>query len=95
MLTCGEGCEEQARGVCAQPGPQELIGLDHDWHRNNELTTEASDQFCGDAVRLVSPVGGRNQRTRVRDDLQRDSMSSRRYRSAARPRSFGPSPAAT
>jgi hypothetical protein len=95
MLTGGEGFEEKARGVCADPGPKELTGLDDDWHRNNELTTEASDQLCGDAVRLVSPVGGRDQWTRVRDDLQRDSTSSRRYRSAARPRSSGPSPALT
>jgi hypothetical protein len=84
----------EVEGLCSHPRPQEVIGLDDDRHRDNELTTEASDQLCGDMVGLVSPVGGRDQRTRVRDDLQRASTRSHRVRSAARPRSSGLEPGA-
>jgi hypothetical protein len=74
---------------------QKLIDL-HD-HRlgNEQVPSEFGHEARGQRVRAITAVRRSDKRPRVRDDPQRASTSSLRYRSASLPRSSGPSPDAT
>jgi hypothetical protein len=95
MLTVSDRFQKQARGVTADPRAQQLIDLGDHWLRDEQVPPELCHKGRSEGMGLVSAVGRSDKRARVRDDLQRASTSWFRYFSAARPRSLGPSPAAT
>jgi hypothetical protein len=95
MLAVGQGIQKQAGSVSADPGAQQLIDLDDHRLGNEQIPSKLGQQSCRKRMGFVPAVRSSDQRPRVGDDPQRASTSSFRYLSAARPRSSGPSPAAT
>jgi hypothetical protein len=95
MFAVSHRLEKRPGSVTADPGAQQLIDL-HD-HRlgDEQVPPELGHENRGEGIGLVPAVGRGDKRARVRDDPQRASTSSFRYRSAARPRFSGPSPAPT
>jgi hypothetical protein len=74
---------------------QQLVDLDDHRLRNDEVSAELGHQARSEGVGLIPAVRRGDERPGVGDDPQRASTSSFKYRSAARPRSSGPSPAST
>ena len=71
MLAGVQRRQEQARGVGTDTGAQQLIDLDDHRARHDQIAAEAGDELGREAVRLVAPVRGRDQRPGVSDDPQR------------------------
>jgi hypothetical protein len=95
VLARRQGGEEEPCDMWCDACAKEVVGLRDNGQRNHELTTEPGDELRGDPVSFVALVGGREERAGIGDDPQDALTGSARYRSAARPRSAGPSPAAT
>jgi hypothetical protein len=95
VLTAREGPKEQACGLDSNSIPHEVIDLYGDRVRDDELAPEAAHKCRGQRVRRITAVDRRNERPRVRDSGQRDSIASRMYSSTRRLRSGGPSPEPT
>lgn len=92
MLTAHEGAKEQPCGTDSDPIPHEVVDLDGDRVRDDELAPEATHERSGERVRRITAVDRRDERPRVRDGRQRASIASRTYSSTRRLRSGGPSP---
>ena len=95
VLTRRERVEECPRRERADASAKELVDLCDDRLGNEQVASELRDERGCEPMRTLAPVGRGDERTRVRDNPQRTVTSSRRYRSAARPRSSGPSPEPT
>jgi hypothetical protein len=95
MLSGRDGPEERPRGTAADPCAKKLVDLGEHRAGHEQVASQLRDERCRKLMRPVAAVGGCNQRTGIRDDFQRAATSSRRYRSANRPRSSGPSPEPT
>jgi hypothetical protein len=95
MLAAGHGFQKQAGSMSADPRAQQLIDLDDHRLGNEKIPSKLGHESCRKPMGFVAAVRRGDQRPRVADDPQRASTSSLRYRSAVRPRSSGPSPAAT
>lgn len=95
VLAGGHGAEEESGCVASDARAQQLVDLDDHGLGNDQSPAEFGHQADREGVGLVPAVRCGDERSRVGDDPQRASTSSFRYRSAARPRSSGPSPAAT
>jgi len=78
VLTADERSEERTRGLHADSRPQQLIDIDGDGLRHDELSPKLSDERCGELMRAVTPIGSGDERTRVRYDPHRAVTSSRR-----------------
>lgn len=87
--------EEQPRNVGTDPAPKEMVHLYDDGIQDDQIASERDNEARSQLVGLVASVRGRDQRARVREDPHRETMSSRKYVSANRPRSLGPLPAPT
>ncbi len=95
MLPAGDRGEECARSMRADPGTKELIDLDQHEVGDEEVAPQLGDERGAERVSAVTPVRCGDERPGIADDLQRADTSSRKYFSAMRPRSSGPSPDAT
>jgi hypothetical protein len=71
VLAGVERGEEQPGRVSADPRAQQLVDLDDDRLRDDQVPADPRDQLGGQAVRPVAPVGRREQRPGVGDDPQR------------------------
>jgi hypothetical protein len=91
----GECAEEQARRLDADPRSYQVIDLDGNRNGDAEVAPEAADERSGQRVRRVTAIDRCNEGPRVGDDCQRLASASRRYCSARRLRSAGPSPEPT
>jgi hypothetical protein len=70
--------KEKTRGVAADPGAQQLIDLHDHGVAHDQISAEFGDEARGEAMRLVAPISGREQRSGVSDDVQRAGIGSRR-----------------
>jgi hypothetical protein len=95
MLAGGERPEEQSRGSASDPRPEELVDLDDHGFRDQQIATELGDDARRQRMRPIPTIGRRDERPGVGDDPQLESTRSRRYCSARRPSSSGPSPEPT
>jgi len=95
VLARGQRFQEQPGRVRANARAQQLVDLNDHRLGHDQLPAEFGNQARGEGVRFVTSVRRGDERAGVGDDPQRASTSSFRYRSAARPRSSGPSPVAT
>jgi hypothetical protein len=95
MLARRRRTEKHSARRSAKTRSNELIHLDENSVGNEELAAKEPDEVGGESVRRIAPIDSRNKRSRICDDSQRASMSSRRYSSARKLRSGGPSPAPT
>lgn len=95
VVADGEGAKEQARRFGPDPVSHDVIDLDRHRIRNDEVSPEATDERRSQSMRRITTVDCRDERPGVRDDAQRFASASRRYSSARRLKSGGPSPEPT
>jgi hypothetical protein len=87
--------KKEPRRVRAEARSEQVIDLYNHDIENDEISAERRDERRRKLVALVPSVSCSDKGARVGDDPQRAAIGSRRYRSASRPRSGGPSPDAT
>jgi hypothetical protein len=95
MLSVEHRVQQRPRGGDRRTGAKQMISLDEHEIGDDEVAAEGGDERRGELVRLVTAVRRGDERPRVGDRPQRASIGARRYSSARRPRSVGPSPVAT
>lgn len=95
VFPLGHGGEELASRERSEAGAEQLVHLDQDWARHDQIAAQLGNERRRQLVRALTTIRSRDKRTRVRYDLHSLVASSPRYRSARRPRSSGPSPLAT
>jgi hypothetical protein len=78
VLAGRDGSKERPRRHAVDPRTEELVDLDDHRPRDEQLAAELGDERRSEAVRTIAPVGGRDERPGVGDDLQREVTSSRR-----------------
>jgi hypothetical protein len=78
VLAGGKRSEKQPRRRGRHARPQQLIHLDDDSFRDQEVPTELCNQCSGEGVRSIAAIGRRDQRARIGDDFQRVSIRSLR-----------------
>lgn len=78
VLTGNEVVEEQAGGGAGDTRSEQLVDLDDDGLRDDEVSSQLGDEGRREQVGPVSAVGRGDERTRIGRDSQRTSTSSRR-----------------
>ena len=95
VVTNSERAEKQARLRDSNPISDDVIDLDRDRIRDDEVPSETTYERSCKPVRGITTVESRDERPGIGDDAQRFASASRRYSSTRRLRSGGPSPEPT
>jgi hypothetical protein len=92
VLASGDRLEEQSSGSAVETRAEELVDLDDHGFWDEQIPTELGHDAGRERVRPIAAIGRGDERPGVGDDPQPESTRSRRYSSAKRPSSSGPSP---